>query len=184
MNHLYRRIFKTQSTGVETLRELLETMFVSELLKVGISENGNAEIWLVSPWISNVVLVDNRTGNFDTLNPEWGRTEIRLSDILVTLMDRGTTVIIVTLNVESNQSFLVKLNELVQEYTLDSHLKLILREKLHTKGILLTRCLLLGSMNLTHNGININDEFIEYIIDQEAIASTKLEFQQIYEEEP
>lgn len=69
MSILYRRIFKTQTTGVTTIQELLQTMFVAEVVKPG------EEIWIVSPWISNVVLIDNRTGSFDALNPEWGRRE-------------------------------------------------------------------------------------------------------------
>jgi len=84
MNILYRRIFKTQTTGVTTIQELLQTMFVAEVLQPG------DEIWIVSPWISNVVLIDNRSGSFDALNPEWGRREIRLADVLVTLMNHGT----------------------------------------------------------------------------------------------
>ena len=59
----YRRVFKHQQTGAATIKELLQSMFIGELLQTG------QEIWLVSPWISNVVLIDNRTGNFDTLNP-------------------------------------------------------------------------------------------------------------------
>lgn len=78
----YRRIFKSHQTGVATIRELLQTMFVGEMLLVG------KKIWIVSPWVSNVVLIDNRSGNFDTLNPEWSRREIRLVDVLVALMAR------------------------------------------------------------------------------------------------
>ena len=74
-------------------------MFVAEVLQ------SSEEIWIVSPWISNVVLIDNRTGNFDALNPEWGRREIRLADVLATLMARGTLVNIITRSDASNDAF-------------------------------------------------------------------------------
>jgi hypothetical protein len=74
-------------------------MFVAEVLQPG------EEIWLVSPWISNVVLIDNRAGSFDALNPEWGRREIRLADVLVTLMNQGAQVHIVTRGEASNNAF-------------------------------------------------------------------------------
>lgn len=172
MTQLYRRIFKTQATGVVTIQELLQSMFVAEML---ISKGA---LWLVSPWISNVVLIDNRSGNFDALNPEWGRREVRLVDVLVALMIRGTTVRIVTRNDETNHPFINKMGEVAEQLGLEDQLSITLREKLHTKGVLLSNSLLMGSMNLTYNGMEINDEWIEFSLDTEDLARTKLEFDQ------
>jgi hypothetical protein len=47
---------------------------------------------------------------------------------------------------------------------------------LHTKGILLGGCLLMGSMNLTYNGMVINDEWVEFSIDSAELGRTRLEF--------
>jgi phosphatidylserine/phosphatidylglycerophosphate/cardiolipin synthase-like enzyme len=170
MNILYRRIFKTQTTGATTIQELLQTMFVAEVLQPG------EEIWIVSPWISNVVLIDNRTGNFDALNPEWGRREIRLVDVLTTLMARGTLVRIVTRSDASNDAFRTRLRELAHEHGVEEQVSLRIHDHLHTKGILLSRCLLMGSMNLTYNGMVINDEWVEFSIDPQELARTRLEF--------
>jgi len=170
MSYLFRRIFKTQTTGTVTIKELLQTMFVAELL---ISKG---DVWIVSPWISNVVLVDNRSGNFDSLNPEWGRREVRLSDVLATLMGRSTNVTIVTRNDERNVPFITKLCEVAQQHGLEDRASITIRDQLHTKGILLSNSLLMGSMNLTYYGMEINDEWVEFCIDQEEIARTKLEF--------
>jgi phosphatidylserine/phosphatidylglycerophosphate/cardiolipin synthase-like enzyme len=172
VNQLYRRIFKTQATGVVTIQELLQSMFVAELL---ISKG---ELWLVSPWISNVVLIDNRSGNFDALNPEWGRREVRLVDVLVALMTRGATVRIVTRDDETNRPLINKLGEVAAQLALEHQLSITLRGKLHTKGVLLSTSLLMGSMNLTYNGMEINDEWIEFSLDTEDLARTKLEFEQ------
>lgn len=170
MSILYRRIFKTQTTGVATIQELMQTMFVAEVLQPG------EDIWIVSPWISNVVLIDNRSGNFDGLNPEWGRREIRLADVLVTLMSHGTKAQIVTRNESSNDSFRTKIADLAREHDLEDSLSVHIHDPLHTKGILLTRCLLMGSMNLTYNGMQINDEWVEFSIDQADLVRTRLEF--------
>jgi phosphatidylserine/phosphatidylglycerophosphate/cardiolipin synthase-like enzyme len=166
----YRRIFKSQQTGVATIRELLQTMFVGEMLLVG------KKIWIVSPWISNVVLIDNRSGNFDTLNPEWSRREIRLVDVLVALMARGCHVVIVTRDLETNRGFINGLRDMAERNALESQATIKIHDALHTKGILLSKCLLMGSMNLTYNGLEMNDEWIQFSIDSEDIAKTRLEF--------
>jgi phosphatidylserine/phosphatidylglycerophosphate/cardiolipin synthase-like enzyme len=170
MNILHRRIFKTRTTGVATLRELLQTMFVTELLLPGES------IWIVSPWISDVVLIDNRSGNFDALNPEWGRREIRLADALVTLMNHGTKVNIVTNMDVHNNAFRTRIADLGCEHDLEDHLGLFFQQHLHTKGILLTQCLLMGSMNLTYNGMVINDEWVEFSLEPQELIQARLVF--------
>ena len=166
----YRRIFKNQQTGVTIIRELIQTMFVGEMLLVG------QKIWIVSPWVSNVVLIDNRSGNFDTLNPEWSRREIRLIDVLVALMARGCHVAIVTRDDETNRGFINGLRNMSERNALENQVTIKIHDALHTKGILLSKCLLMGSMNLTYNGLEMNDEWIQFSIDPEDIARTGLEF--------
>lgn len=175
MNHLYRRIFKSQLAGSATIRELLQTMFVGEMLAPG------PVVWIVSPWVSNIVLVDNRSGNFDTLNPEWGRREARVADILFALMTRGTQVHLVTRDVDSNRAFLSTMRDLSLHNGLEEQLDVVLRQELHTKGLLLSRCSLMGSMNLTFNGLTFNDESVLFSIDAEDLARTRLEFERYRE---
>jgi phosphatidylserine/phosphatidylglycerophosphate/cardiolipin synthase-like enzyme len=171
MTYAYRRIFKSQLTGSATIRELLQSMFVGELLRPP------AHAWIVSPWVSNVVLLDNRHGHFDAINPEWGHREVRLADVLLTLMTRGSEVTIVTRNQDSNVKFIADFRELTERHLLQLQASIKVRDTLHTKGILLSRVLLLGSMNLTYNGLQINDEWVEFSLDSEDIARTRLEFE-------
>jgi len=175
MTALYRRIFKSQQTGVAVICELLQSMFVGEMLRAG------GTIWIVSPWVSNVVLIDNRSGNFDTLNPEWSRREIRLLDILVALMSRGTRVVIVTRDVDTNSGFLDGLRDIVEAHALERQIVVKTDKFLHTKGILLSESLLMGSMNLTYNGLAMNDEWIQFSIDPDDVANTRLEFDKYLE---
>lgn len=178
MSYQHRRIFKTQLTGAATLRELLQTMFVAEMLET------QGRLWIVSPWVSNVVLIDNRSGNFDSLGPDWGRREVRLAEVLAALMARGSSVILVTRGIEINRAFVGALQEHAERNGVEDQLTVILRGELHTKGIVLSRSLLLGSMNLTFYGIEINDESIEFCIDSEDVAHARLEFESYLEMVP
>lgn len=60
-----RRIFKSAVTSQILIRELLQMMFLGELLAPG-----GQRAWLVNPWISNIVLLDNRATGFGTINPD------------------------------------------------------------------------------------------------------------------
>jgi hypothetical protein len=50
------------------------------------------------------------------------------------------------------------------------------RDRLHTKGILTQRGLMLGSMNLTYSGLELNDEVITYDTDPQALAGARVAF--------
>jgi phosphatidylserine/phosphatidylglycerophosphate/cardiolipin synthase-like enzyme len=170
MSAFYRRIFKNQQSGGATIRELLQSMFVGEMLESG------ERIWLVSPWVSNVVLIDNRSGNFDSLSPEWGRREVRLADVLISLMARGTRVVLVTRDLEVNMPFFDRLREDATMHAVTEQLTVRFDPLLHTKGILLSHSLLIGSMNLTYRGLEMNDEWIQFSVDPQDIATTRIEF--------
>ena len=66
-----RRIFKSAVTSQNLIRELLQLMLLGELF----APTGE-RAWFVSPWISNIVLFDNRAGGFGSVNPEWANREI------------------------------------------------------------------------------------------------------------
>lgn len=166
-----RRIFKTAITSQNVVREVLQLMFVSEFLARG------EEVWLVSPWISNIVLLDNRAGGFDAINPEWRRREIRLVDVAIQILSSGERVTVVSRPDEHNKRFLFRLDEAAREAGVGDLLTLIERDHLHTKGILTEHGLLLGSMNITYNGLELNDEFVEYDTDRASLAGARLAFE-------
>ena len=135
------------------------------------------EVWLVSPWISDFVLLDNRSGSFDAINPEWQRREIRLVDYALQLMTNATGVIVVTRPNSHNETFLDRLGERSVEAGLGDRIQILKREFLHTKGMLTAGGLLLGSMNLTYSGLELNDESVYFETSTEAIAKARVEFQ-------
>lgn len=170
-----RRIFKKTATGPSVIKELLQMMFLSELL------SPSERIWMVSPWISDVPLLDNRSGSFDVMNPEWHRREIRLIDFALQVLSGGSSLVLVTRPDEHNLTFLSQLYERVDEASLNKKLTVIKREHLHTKGILTESGLLLGSMNLTFRGFELNDEVIQYDTSPERIAEARHAFQSYLE---
>jgi hypothetical protein len=166
----HRRIFKSVITSRKVIQELITLMMVSELVDPG------SAVWIVSPWITDVPLLDNRAGSIDAINPEWGHKEIRLADIAVQLMAGGTEVKIVTRPDDHNKVFLRRLADAAAAAAVRNLLTITERVRLHTKGILTRRGLMLGSMNLTYSGLDLNDEVITYDTDPQALASARVAF--------
>ena len=165
-----RRIFRSAVTSQDVVRELLQMMFMAELLAP------SPEVWLVSPWISDFVLLDNRSGRFAAINPEWQRREIRLVDYALQLVTNATRVVVVTRPDLHNQVFVDRLRERSVEAGFGDPIQIFVRERLHTKGVLMSGGLLLGSMNLTYSGLELNDESIYFDTSKEAIAKARVEF--------
>jgi hypothetical protein len=171
-----RRIFKSAVTSQNLIRELLQLMLLGELLAPG-----GERAWLVSPWISDIVLFDNSAGGFNAVNPEWGSREIRLIEVAVDVMARGTPLAIATSFDQHNDSLVEALRGAADQAGLADQLTIIRRQHLHTKGVLLKRGLLTGSMNLTYNGLELNDEMVIYDISAKTLAEARLNFESYVE---
>lgn len=172
MRFATRRIFKSALTSQDVVRELLQTMFVGELLAPG-----EERCWLVSPWISNIALLDNRAGGFSMVNPQWGQREVRLVEVITDLMARGARVGVATSLDPHNEAFLDALDQSAMSTGLSIQLNVVRRETLHTKGVLLSRGLLTGSMNLTYSGLELNDEMVAYDTTPRTLAQARLNFE-------
>jgi phosphatidylserine/phosphatidylglycerophosphate/cardiolipin synthase-like enzyme len=171
-----RRIFKSAVTSQNLIRELLQLMLLGELLAPG-----GERAWLVSPWISNILLFDNRAGGFGSVNPEWGSREVRLVEVASNLMARGTPLGIATSFDTHNDAFIATVSEVAEEAGLSDRLLIVRRRHLHTKGVLLKRGLFAGSMNLTYNGLELNDEMVVYDTNAKTLAEARLNFESYVE---
>jgi phosphatidylserine/phosphatidylglycerophosphate/cardiolipin synthase-like enzyme len=167
-----RRIFKSAVTSQNLIRELLQLMLLGELMAPG-----GQRVWFVSPWISNIAIIDNRAAGFSAINPEWGAREIRLVEIAVELMARGSPVGVATSLDQHNLAFLDFLSEAAADMGLSEKLSIVRRENLHTKGILLRRGLLTGSMNITYRGLELNDEVVIYDTIAQSVAQARISFE-------
>lgn len=149
--------------------ELLQAIFVGELLAP------SDVLWIESPWISDIPVIDNRTDRFMTLAPQFNRGWWRLSQVVAHLVERGTVVHLATRPDDLNAAFLTALASAVPA----GHpgLRLHQDQSLHAKGILGEGYYLAGSMNLTHLGTTLNDEKVTFLNDPVVIAEQRFEFQ-------
>lgn len=146
--------------------DLLQTIFVAELI------TPSQCIWLVSPWLSDIPIIDNTANTFLCLEPSWSRCRIRLSQVLATLAAQETTIHIATRPDSHNHSFLEALK--VRNDSTNCHIHIT--EELHAKGILGDGYYLAGSMNFTYNGITVNEEAVTYETSPEIIAEQQVVF--------
>ena len=144
---------------------LLQTVFSGELLAP------SRCMWLVSPWLSDIPIMDNTASGFVQLVPNWPRSWISLSRVLGELADRGTEVLVATRPLPHNQAFERELEALGK-----SRIKVAHAENLHTKGILGDSFHIGGSMNFTHNGLTANEEAVVYTTDASTIAGLKFAY--------
>jgi hypothetical protein len=165
-----RHIYKSATTSQHAVRDVLTALFTQELLV------HSEEVFLVQPWISNIVIIDNRDGSFDTLNPEWGKREVRLAEVLATLAAGGTQVHVVVRPEAHNKRFKGQLEDAMLDSGGGDRCKIYVVEDLHTKGILCSHVALKGSMNLTENGVSVLDEYVSVTFDPQAIAEARVHF--------
>ena len=159
--HTGRTIYKRgDEAGV---LELLRSVLVAELL------SPSDTLWIVSPWFSDVALLDNRLDGFRHIESQWPRAEIRLSTVLATFAERGTKLAIVarpTRRVAPDEASRVTdrfLDELKRRVSDSTYLSIHRGfDLVHTKGLLGDGYLLSGSMNFTFSGIKLNDELVRF----------------------
>jgi hypothetical protein len=164
-----RVIRKSQSASVSEAADLLAGLFSAELCLPSVC------LWLVSPWISDVELIDNSTGGFDTL-ARHGRRPIRLTEVLVTLASQGTHIVVGTTTDEHNTKFLHKLRLLAEDLRVADKFTISIdhTDNLHTKALTGDDFALSGSMNITFNGIQIREELIDLRTETSYVAEARM----------
>lgn len=148
-------------------RDLLQSIVIGELV------SPSRPLWVVSPWISDVELVDNTARQFNALAPAWPAARIRLHHVIETLLERGGTVFVVTNEEAHNDTITRILEPIGLEYP--ESLRLRRAADLHTKGIVGEQFVLDGSMNLTYSGVYRNEEHITYRTDPAVVHERRLE---------
>lgn len=169
-----RRIFRSSSTSSAEIRELLESLFAAELLSPGRC------LWLVSPWLTDLELLDNRTGAYAALDPQWGPRQLRLAELLGRLLELGSRIVIVTRPDPHNEPILRRLSDQAKASGADQLLTIHRRGTLHLKGLLSDDFYLSGSMNLTFNGVEILEEGVTLETGREATEAARIAFLEDY----
>ena len=166
-----RKIYKGAVTSQHAVREVLTMVFAQELLAP------SKEVFIVAPWISNIIIFDSQIGQYATLNPEWAKREIRLAEVLTAIAANGTTLHIHTRPDDHNKVFRRRVHESLGDAGLLDQLHWIDRNPLlHTKGIWTDRVLIDGSMNLTESGVALNEEAVTVSFDPKQIAAARVHF--------
>jgi hypothetical protein len=162
---MYDRVIKSKARGSSVqLLHCLSSLFVTELL------NPSPELYLISPWISKVSLINNRFGQFRAVTSGLNKSELHLGDILTLLAEKGTHIFIMCRpNHPLTEEFVKPL------LTAHSGIQCRRREALHEKGLITHNFYLRGSMNFTYSGVNLNDESVELTLSSQAIARALIE---------
>lgn len=165
-----RQFLQSAADSRNGARELLQIVFASELLAP------SRCLWIVSPWLRDIPVLDNTTGAFLALCPEFPRSEVRLSSVLRELSARGTSLVIATRPEPGNRQVIDGLHGMARPDTVAFHE----RAELHAKGIVGDRYSLLGSMNLTYNGLERLTEMLVFQTDQASVEQLRLAFRREY----
>lgn len=169
MTESNRQIF---SFGPYGERQLGETL--SDLL-IGLTLSPD-QIWLVSAWVTDFDLLDNRSGSWDWIEPSWGHRYVTFSELLIAAVESGCELSFVTNSDVLNDKFF---NRLKSGITSARSLTRVVDDDdriLHIKGLLCSSFFLAGSMNFTYSGVHRNAERIVLQLEPDKIAEAKLEF--------
>ena len=164
-----RTIQKSSSTAATEVADLLESIFTRLILFP------DRCIWIVSPWISDINVVDQRFGVVPNLE-SYGRRRLSLLEVLGALAEGDTTVVVALRDDRINQRTIGRLQSLAREHRLEGKLSVHLtNNKHHDKTMVGDNFVITGSMNFTVSGTAFNDERVEYSTDPGRVAEAQLD---------
>ena len=167
------RTLRTSARSALRADSLIRTALLAQLAA------GQGEVWLVSAWISDVLLVDNSDGAFDLLLGDNPPERCRLADLLLMLARSGTKVRVVTRPDAANEAFVRRLRAGAEDAC---DLVVVQDADVHEKCLVGPGWIFQGSMNFTRNGLARNKEQITYAVDERAAAQALMEFQHEWEQ--
>jgi hypothetical protein len=137
---------------------------------------------LVSPWVTDIEVVDNTTGGFSGVAPDWGRRPILLTEVLSRMLAGGTTVNLATRALDWNIPFRDRLTRTAVEIGAEDQVNIVWddEELLHEKGVLGDCYCLIGSMNVTESGVRLNDEQVRFSTEPDDVAEQRIHFSNRY----
>lgn len=169
MREINRQFFLHGPFGDTQLRESLGSLLASLIMIPD-------EIWLVSPWVSDFKILDNRSGDWDHVHHSWGARYVYFSEMLTASVEAGSKLTLVTNSDLMNETFYKKLTSKLDP----ARVRWAQAERLHTKGLLCSSFFVSGSMNFTYSGTNRNDERVQLTTSSNTIVEARLEFQKRY----
>jgi hypothetical protein len=154
--------------GSYVLRDYLVSLFVTEAM------DPSKELYLISPFLSNSPLIENRHNQYTDVFPMIKSKTIYLSDILSTLAWKGMSVrVICDQEREETKPFIETLYNQIEFKKLDQN---------HDKGLVTNNVFVHGSMNFTYSGIYVNKESIRTTTNPSDVNEALIAFRQRWEE--
>jgi hypothetical protein len=165
-----RQFLQSANNARNMMREVLQLIFAAELLKP------SKCLWIVSPWLRDIPILDNAAGTFTSLCPEFQTTDISLATVLRELINRGSQIVIATRPETGNLQVL----DLLRDRESTNNLAMHERSELHAKGIVGDRVALFGSMNFTYNGLERLTEMLVLQTQPKEVENLRLLFRDEY----
>ena len=162
------RVIRTRPRTGLAIGETLTQVLVAELMAP------SKELWLVSGWVSDIVVLDNSAGQYDALSAEGLPSSLTLTDLLARLVRAGTKLHVALRVDPHNKDFLDRLDSAVGGGSFGRYQS----PDLHEKTLCGWSWVMTGSMNFTWNGTERNEENITYRCDPSWAAKQRLELQQ------
>jgi len=135
-------------------------------------------IWLVSPYVSDFPVLDNRAGHWDALDPSWGSRELGFNELLARVVNGGCPLRFVAKRGEpSSKKFL---DHLLGRLISTADIKVLFLDDVHTKVLLTHYFMLEGSMNFTFSGTHVKKENVTLTLNRNKIAGFLALFEQEY----
>lgn len=165
-----RLIRKSRSRASREVTDLASSLLATELMAP------SEILWVISPWISDVPVIDNSTGDFEFFNDR-GWRKIRLAECLATLASSGTSIVVGISDDPVNHHFIRNLKRecdscggsegltVYESNVADEHEKLIVGD-----GFALS-----GSMNFTFRGLFVRGETVQFQTELELVARMRSE---------
>ncbi|MFB6904992.1 phospholipase D-like domain-containing protein DpdK [Streptomyces bacillaris] len=159
---------RTIRTGQHTTVRV-DTMLTSALIAEFIAPSDH--LWLVSPWITDVQVLDNSHGAYDALFGDVPPQSCRLSDAIARIAHGGARIHVVTRRDAHNDNFLRRLTKAAGP----ERIHLAQDPNIHEKTLCGNDWMLSGSMNFTIRGMAKNDEVVTYTTGSDAAAQARLD---------
>lgn len=169
-----RDIMTKSLLGKRELREILSSIFAGVII---VPQN----LWLVTAWLTDFDVLDNRSGNWSYLNPEWGARQVSFLDLLETAVKSGCHLNMVVKEDIINDAALYRLRTNLGK---EVGFRICESQEVHIKGFLTESCFLKGSMNFTYSGANKNEEMLSLTGDEHQLSSARIEFKESYQFKP
>lgn len=170
-----KRVVRTSARqGNRELADLIRGLFALEMMSPG------NLVYLVSAWVTNVEIFDNRDASFSALDRDLVPRRIFLVEVLISLALKGAKVRVVTNDDIHNVAFLQELRQQSKSRACAERVTIRTISDLHVKGLVTDSFHLSGSMNFTFNGINVNGEEVVLYTAPDDVQRAQIDYEQRY----